>query len=76
MNVKNISKYGFSFELLQKNIEYTHGKNGALGIDLEIVILMKNNRKISIRLNVLHKKSKGNYKPPAYIHKYRYISNW
>lgn len=58
LNVKNISKYGFSFELLQKNIEYTHGKNGALGIDLEIVILMKNNEKFPLDLMYYTKKQR------------------
>ena len=58
LNVKNISKYGFSFELLQKNIEYTHGKNGALGIDLEIVILMKNNEKFPVDLMYYTKKQR------------------
>ena len=51
-------KYGFSFELLQKNIEYTHGKNGALGIDLEIVILMKNNEKFPLDLMYYTKKQR------------------
>ena len=58
LNVKNISKYGFSFELLQKNIEYTHGKNGALGIDLEIAILMKNNEKFPVDLMYYTKKQR------------------
>ena len=43
--MKNIRKYGFSFELLQENIEYTHCKNGALGIDMEMAILMEDNIK-------------------------------
>ena len=55
---KRKSKYGFSFELLQKNIEYTHGKNGALGIDLEIVILMKNNEKFPVDLMYYTKKQR------------------
>lgn len=58
LNVKNIKKYGFSYELLQKNIEYTHCKNGALGINLEIVILMKDNEKFSVDLIYYTKKQR------------------
>ena len=50
LNIKEISKYGFSFELLHENIEYTHYKYGALGIDMEIVFLMNDNTKLPIDL--------------------------
>ena len=50
LNIKEISKYGFSFELLHENIEYTHYKNGALGIDMEIFFLMNDNTKFPIDL--------------------------
>lgn len=59
LNVKISANMGFLLNCY-KNIEYTHGKNGALGIDLEIVILMKNNEKFPVDL-MYYTKSKGNY---------------
>lgn len=56
LNVKKIRKYGFSFELLQENIEYTHCKNGVLGIDMEMAILMEDNEKFSVDLMYYTKK--------------------
>lgn len=58
LDIKEIKQYGFSFDMLHQNIEYTHGKNGGLGIDMEMVIVMKDNTKFPIDLMFYTKKQR------------------
>ena len=50
IDVTKIEKYGFSFEILKRNIECTHCKEGPLGIDMEMFILTKEQKIVPIEL--------------------------
>ena len=50
IDVTKIEKYGFSFEILKRNIECTHYKEGPLGIDMAMFILTKEQKIVPIEL--------------------------